>query len=173
MVGLYIALIVRPCFVSWHTFRTGKCFCFSPTLCCVRPHPVAAASAPCRAPVCLCPCPWPYPGLPAMWLLSRPWTGRWPSISSPDGSLSRAAQACLSYVSKLPGVRINTAKVAAAGVSDGGFMASPIASRYTVYTHSINMHNTWVSHCSGSSFSKRQTHLQAATPSLFGSNCCG
>ncbi len=53
-----------------------------------------------------------------------------------------ARQACLSYVSKLPGVRINTRRVAAAGVSDGGFMASPIASRYTVYTHSINMHNT-------------------------------
>ena len=51
-------------------------------------------------------------------------------------------QACLSYVSKLPGVRINSRRVAAAGVSDGGFIASPLASRYTVYTHSINMHNT-------------------------------
>ena len=42
----------------------------------------------------------------------------------------------------LPGVVFNTNFIAAAGVSNGGFMATPIASRYSIYTHSMNMHNT-------------------------------
>ena len=34
----------------------------------------------------------------------------------------------------------NTSFIAAAGVSNGGFMAVPIASRYSVYTHAMMFH---------------------------------
>ena len=53
---------------------------------------------------------------------------------------SRAVQACLDYVMHLPGVVVNSKKVVAAGVSNGGYMAAPIASRYTVYTHAMLIH---------------------------------
>ena len=51
-------------------------------------------------------------------------------------------QACLDYVRHLPNVRFDTRFIAAAGVSNGGFMATPLASRYSIYTHSMNMHST-------------------------------
>ncbi len=51
-------------------------------------------------------------------------------------------QACLEYVRNLPNVVFNTRFIGAAGVSNGGFMATPIASRYSIYTHSMNMHDT-------------------------------
>ena len=41
---------------------------------------------------------------------------------------------------KLPGVVVNKNKIVAAGVSNGGYMAAPIASRYTVYTHAMLIH---------------------------------
>ncbi len=49
-------------------------------------------------------------------------------------------QACLEYVRELPGVQFDTRFIAAAGVSNGGFMAVPIASRYSVYTHAMIFH---------------------------------
>ncbi len=49
-------------------------------------------------------------------------------------------QASLEYVRQLPGVQFDTRFIAAAGVSNGGFMAVPIASRYSVYTHAMMFH---------------------------------
>ena len=49
-------------------------------------------------------------------------------------------QACLDYVMKVPGVVVDQRKIVAVGVSNGGYMAAPIASRYTVYTHAMLIH---------------------------------
>ena len=57
---------------------------------------------------------------------------------------SHGAQASLEYVMRLPGVRVNRKKVTTAGVSNGGYMAAPVASRYTIYTHAILFHATCV-----------------------------
>ena len=53
-------------------------------------------------------------------------------------------QACLEYVMGLPGVRVNRKKVTTAGVSNGGYMAAPVASRYSIYTHALLIHATCV-----------------------------
>lgn len=55
---------------------------------------------------------------------------------------SYGAQACLDYVMKLPGVRVDMNKVATSGVSNGGYMAAPVASRYSIYTHVLMFHAT-------------------------------
>lgn len=46
----------------------------------------------------------------------------------------------MDYVMQLPGVRVDLKHVAAAGVSNGGLMAAPIASRYGIYTHAMMFH---------------------------------
>ncbi len=48
----------------------------------------------------------------------------------------------MEYVRGLPNVQFDTRFIAAAGVSNGGFMATPLASRYSIYTHSLNLHST-------------------------------
>ena len=53
-------------------------------------------------------------------------------------------QACLEYVMALPGVHIDKGHVVSAGVSNGGFMAAPVASRYSIYTHAMLFHATCV-----------------------------
>jgi len=50
-------------------------------------------------------------------------------------------QACLDYVRALPGVRFRTGKIVATGVSAGGLMSIPMASRYTVFTHAMLLHS--------------------------------
>ena len=49
-------------------------------------------------------------------------------------------QACLDYVMRLPGVMVDRKKVTTAGVSNGGYMAAPVASRYSIYTHAMLIH---------------------------------
>ena len=49
-------------------------------------------------------------------------------------------QACLDYVMQLPGVKVDLKHVATAGVSNGGYMAAPVASRYSIYTHALMFH---------------------------------
>ena len=43
-------------------------------------------------------------------------------------------------MSQLPGVVFDYSHIVAAGVSDGGFMSVPIASRYPIYTHAMIFH---------------------------------
>ena len=79
------------------------------------------------------------------------------SLAPPrDGSARNdpepGAQACLDYVRALPGVRFRTGKIVATGVSAGGLMSIPMASRYKVFTHAMLLHSRCTPsypHCSG------------------------
>ena len=53
-------------------------------------------------------------------------------------------QACLDYVRALPGVVFDYQHIATAGVSNGGYMAVPMASRYSIFTHALLYHATCV-----------------------------
>jgi len=53
-------------------------------------------------------------------------------------------QACLDYVMALPGVKVDLTHVVSAGVSNGGYIAAPVASRYSIYTHAMLFHATCV-----------------------------
>ena len=50
-------------------------------------------------------------------------------------------QACIDYVRSLPNVVFKTSAIAAAGVSNGGIMAIPMATRYSVFTHAMLFHS--------------------------------
>lgn len=50
------------------------------------------------------------------------------------------AKACMDWVMQLPGVKIDPRYVATAGVSNGGLMAGPVASRYKIFTHAMMFH---------------------------------
>ena len=54
--------------------------------------------------------------------------------------MSRCLQACLDYVLGLQDVEYDPKHVVAAGVSNGGIMAAPMASRYPIYTHAMLIH---------------------------------
>lgn len=49
-------------------------------------------------------------------------------------------QACLQYVLGLANVRWDPNYVVAAGVSNGGAIVAPLASRYSIYTHAMIFH---------------------------------
>lgn len=49
-------------------------------------------------------------------------------------------QACVEYVLSLPGVKYDPTHVVAAGVSNGGAIVTPLASRYSIYTHAMMLH---------------------------------
>lgn len=63
-----------------------------------------------------------------------------PSAEEPPSQDMLHTQACLQYVLSLPNVRWDPKYVVAAGVSNGGAIVAPLASRYSIYTHAMIFH---------------------------------
>ena len=64
----------------------------------------------------------------------------------------------------LPGVRFRTSKIVATGVSAGGLMSIPMASRYKVFTHAMLLHSRCSPSCTRSIGSAAAAYPRHAAP---------